>query len=201
MNAIHTETTEHKGHSITVEWFYDEDNEPPWEEHDGHGPVSEWTTRDKRPGERVLCSDRSSRRYYDYAEAIKLTKKDGWSGADLSDRGPYATPEDSQLSSELGLSVTTLRHQRSEQDGTAGQRAVRAVEWDFNFLKRWCDNDWYWVGYVVKIEGTDYDESLWGIDSDSIAEYTKTAIDEAKQWLDRELAESDRAACSDIITV
>lgn len=50
----------------------------PWQRDDGHGPVSEWTTRDKKAGERILNSDRDSKRYYDFAEAVKIAKRDGW---------------------------------------------------------------------------------------------------------------------------
>ena len=35
----------------------------PWEEHDGHGPVSEWTRRAKRPGEIVLVKDGDAARF------------------------------------------------------------------------------------------------------------------------------------------
>ena len=62
-----------------------DDMGPPWEEHDGHGPVSDWTTRDKRPGEMVLHQDGRSRRYYDFAGAVVLARKDGW------DTEPYNT--------------------------------------------------------------------------------------------------------------
>lgn len=50
----------------------------PWEEHDGHGVVSGWTTRDKRPGEMVLVSDGSAHRLYDFAESVKIARRDGW---------------------------------------------------------------------------------------------------------------------------
>ena len=35
-------------YTITIE--SDDMHGNPWEEHDGHGPVSEWTTRDRLPG-------------------------------------------------------------------------------------------------------------------------------------------------------
>jgi hypothetical protein len=38
----------------------DDLNDPPWERADGHGPVSDWTRREKRPGERVLHPKKSS---------------------------------------------------------------------------------------------------------------------------------------------
>lgn len=57
----------------------------PWEVSEGHGPVSEWTTRAKRPGERILDSDRDSHLYYDWQAAIRIAKRDGW------DAPPYRT--------------------------------------------------------------------------------------------------------------
>lgn len=71
--------------SYEINWERDDCQGAPWEECDGHGPVSDWTTRDKRPGERVISSDRGKKRFYDYAEAIRLAKKDGW------DAPPYKT--------------------------------------------------------------------------------------------------------------
>jgi hypothetical protein len=63
----------------------DDDHEAPWEDGDGRGIVSNWTTRDKRPGERVLSSDGRSKRFYDYAATIEIAKRDGW------DAPPYKT--------------------------------------------------------------------------------------------------------------
>jgi len=73
---------EREGFTIKARTEYDDDSTPPWKRADGHGPVSEWTDRRKGPGERVLCSDRSSRRYYDFAEAIAIAKRDGWGSPD-----------------------------------------------------------------------------------------------------------------------
>lgn len=73
------------GITAKVETERDENMGPPWEEHDEHGPVSDWTTRDKRAGERVLCTDGRSHRYYDFAKAVKIAKRDGW------DAPPYKT--------------------------------------------------------------------------------------------------------------
>ena len=66
------------GFTVTARVDRDDCMGEPWKEHDGHGPVSDWTSRDKAPGERVLVSDRHSKRYYDYAGAIKIAKRDGW---------------------------------------------------------------------------------------------------------------------------
>jgi hypothetical protein len=56
----------------------DRDSGPPWQEEDGHGPVSDWTSRNKRPGERTLVQDHGSRRFYDFAEAVKIARRDRW---------------------------------------------------------------------------------------------------------------------------
>jgi hypothetical protein len=50
----------------------------PWKEHDGHGPITDWVTRAKRSGERILTQDGNSYRYYDVAEATRIAKRDGW---------------------------------------------------------------------------------------------------------------------------
>ena len=74
--------------------------------------------------------------------------------------------------------------------GTPGEQAVRAVEADFQYLRAWCNGEWHWVAYHVEIAGTDYHDSLCGIDSPSMEDFTKQAFDEAVHWLDRELTES-----------
>lgn len=66
------------GYSVRVHIEYDQHMGAPWDEHDGHGPVTEWTSRNKRPGELVLCTDRSQKRYYDYSAAVELARRDGW---------------------------------------------------------------------------------------------------------------------------
>ncbi len=169
MEAYDQTEYEHAGHTIRIQWHFDQDTGAPWEEHDGHGPVSDWTRRDRLPGERLLHSDHGSKRFYDYAEAIKIAKRDGW------DAKPYKTD-------------------------TKGEQAARAVEADFQWLRSWCNDGWHWCGYTVEIDGMKYDESLWGIDSDSQAEFEKEAVQTAKDWLDTELAESFDAACRDLVT-
>lgn len=69
---------QHKGRNFRLEIEQDPYYGEPWKESDVHGPVSEWTYRDKLPGEWVLCEDRQSKRYYDFAEAMRIAKKDGW---------------------------------------------------------------------------------------------------------------------------
>lgn len=133
------------GASYAVSVVRDMHSGAPWDEEDGHGPVTGWETRAKLPGEMVLCSDRHAKRFYDFAEACRIARRDGW------DAEPYCT------------------------DGTETPRAkaAKAALADFNRLRRWCSEDWYYVGVIVSplcsCCGTP-DEgrsaSLWGIESD-----------------------------------
>lgn len=92
----------------------------PWEGECGHGDVTGWETRDKRPGEMVLSKDRRAKRFYDFAGSVKLAKRDGWNAE------PYDVPGE-----------------------TKGQRAHKAALADFNRLKAWCDDEWCYVGVIV----------------------------------------------------
>jgi hypothetical protein len=80
-DAYKTETLTQHGKTYRVQWFYDCDMGAPWEEHDGHGIVSDWTRRDKHPGELVLNEDRGSRRFYDFAATVKKARAEGWNTA------------------------------------------------------------------------------------------------------------------------
>lgn len=133
------ETIEHNGWTIRIEVPYDEHMGPPWEEHDGHGIVSEWTRRAKAPGEMVLAEDHGSYRYYDFAESVKLARKDGWGPSD------------------------------KDSGKTPGERAHLAALEDYRRLKAWCNDQWTWVGVVVTAtapDGAQSQDSLWGIESD-----------------------------------
>src|SRR5687768_10976075 len=66
------------GYELIARIEHDDCQETPWDRECGHGPVTEWTTRAKQPGERVLVEDHGSSRYYDFAEAVRIAKRDGW---------------------------------------------------------------------------------------------------------------------------
>lgn len=147
------------GFKIVAKLMADYGHGSPWDEEDGHGPVSDWTSRDKRPGERILNSNHGSYRYYDVEEAIKIAKRDGW------DAPPYG--------------------------GTLGEKASRAVERDYEALKAWCNDEWYYggVSLMVSKEGVVLEEfaaSLWGIavnhphgDNSYLTEVANELLDEA----------------------
>lgn len=115
MYAIDSWEFEYEGQKFRAELFHDEDMGAPWDEHDGHGTVSDWTSRDKAPGEMVLAQDRQLKRYYDFREAVRIAKRDGWNAQ------PYRDNE------------------------TPGQRAAKAALADFRYLQDWCEDRWMWV--------------------------------------------------------
>lgn len=150
------DTFEHNGNTFKVSIRYDDDGGLPWENAEGHGTVSDWTKRAKRPGEWILASDRGFHRYYDFQDAMQTAKRDGW------DAEPYGT-------------------------GTKGEKALRAVKADFEYLRRFCNDQWHYVGVLVQIVddfGDPIDgerESVWGIESDAYAYIEETARDLAEE--------------------
>jgi hypothetical protein len=78
-------TCEVDGFKVVARVEHDPDGGPPWDDGDGNGIVSEWTTRAKRPGERILSTDRNSHRFYDFAATVQRAKDDQW------DSPPYNT--------------------------------------------------------------------------------------------------------------
>lgn len=125
---------------FSVEFEQDPDSGAPWD-NDGHGPVTGWETRDKLPGELVLNSDRGSKRFYDFAEACRIARRDGWDAAPFNDGSE-----------------------------TKRQQAAKAARADFEYLRQWCDNQWEYVGVIVTLldddgEKTDVSDSLWGVET------------------------------------
>ena len=151
------------GFTLTATIVADNDAGAPWKNEDGHGPVSEWTTSGKNAGERVLASERDSKRYYDFAEAVRMAKRDGW-----------------------GVSGG------KKEGETNAQYAARAAEADFESLRAWCNDEWHYVGVCVTVSRDDiqltgdYDFALWGVDcnhpqgnNDYLTEVANEYVDEA----------------------
>lgn len=66
-----------KGRRFRLTIHHDDGLGPPWKEHDGHGVISEWTERcEMRDGERLLVSDRHSKRYYDIEATLEIARKE-----------------------------------------------------------------------------------------------------------------------------
>jgi len=156
-------TCEFEGWKATARIYYDDDLTPPWERDCGHGPVSEWTTRAIKAGERILSQDGPSRRYYDFAEACKIARADGW-----------------------GIKEGRKLRER------VNAYAARCAEHDFSVLQAWCKDDWFYVGVAVTIEYKgvsltgQYDHALWsveanypGSDNDYLREVANDLLPEA----------------------
>ena len=155
-----------EGFDLSFDILPDDTMGAPWQEHDGHGDVSEWTTRAKRPGELVLRSDCGKRRFYDFAGSVATALAEGW------DAKPYNTGQE-----------------------TKRQQAAKAARADFERLRAWCNDEWHWCGVQVSVsrKGTHLGSaSLWGIESDAGEYLTKVAeelVPEALEAAKAHLAE------------
>jgi hypothetical protein len=116
------------GNQFRVDYLFENCSELPWEHCDGHGQVSNWTRRDKKPGEIILHTDHSSKRFYDMQGAIKTAKAEGWSC-------------DAVLPTD-----------------TPSQKAVKAAQADFDNLRAWCNSDWWYCCLHVIMVDSDGDE-------------------------------------------
>jgi len=197
-----TNTFTHNGNRFSFELVADDTCDAPWEREDGHGPVSDWTSRDKAPGELVLNKDRSSKRFYDFQAACELARKDGWGflpgklvtkqnsggkfaawvGTEDGSRAEFATFGHD----DINAAIREVYALHKATFPSARAYAAAAAMRDFERLKDWCDDQWSYVGVVChmiddegdKIE--DLNASLWGIESD---------CDDYHQEVARELAD------------
>jgi hypothetical protein len=126
-----------RGAYAIIKVIPDEDMGPPWKEHDGHGPVSGWENRDKKPGELILNENRGSKRFYDFAEAVKIAKRDGW------DTKPYGTG---------------TKGERAHRAAMADYESLRGWCND--------DWHWIGVVVTLCTPEGEFDASLWGIESE-----------------------------------
>lgn len=187
-------------YEVTARVVYDEDAGTPWDNEDGHGPVSKWTNRPKRPGELVLQSDRGGYRYYDYAEAVKIAKRDGWGwlpGKLIIERdgegmGGRATCGDfTAYDAENFNNAISEVYRLHKATMSPRQYAAKAALRDYNILKAWCNDEWFYCGIVLSVldnghEISDHAASVWGIecnypDSDNnyLAEVAEELLPEA----------------------
>jgi len=130
-------TVTYRGLTFDVTTEFDDGADAPWDSC-GHGVVSNWTTRNPEPGERVLAVDGHnghSRRYYDMTASLAIAKKDGWGLPDEKAKG-------------------LKPHQITAQ----------AVEDDFQFLRGWCADEWHYVIVIVTLHDTDYSLSTCNVE-------------------------------------
>ena len=130
----------YEGFNFIMELVSDGDSGPPWKNGDSRGIVSEWRPNDsKRPGECVLHQGGSSCRFYDWRATMLKARKEGWG----------LPPDEAK-----GLTKTQI--------------IALAVQQDFERMRRWCNDEWWYVGVVVILDEEDSKEqrSCWGIESD-----------------------------------
>ena len=146
------------GWTARVKVGHDDDAEPPWEREDGHGPVREALTLGeevKHPGERLLSGGlhgRNERTWlYDFAEAVKIARRDGW-------ECPHG-----------------FNNVLPECRVTKKMMAQCAAELDFQRLRAWCNDEWEYVCVSVELRDAEGEivegDSLCGVESDG--EYWK----------------------------
>lgn len=204
-----SETFTHDGAQFRVTFPYDDSSEAPWEREEGHGPVSEWRRGHygerarKAPGERALCIDGHAARFYDFAEAVRIARRDGWGflPGKLATRliGPGSWEATAGKFSGYGPdSNTAIRDLYAQHKASMTPRAYAAgaAEADFERLRQWCNDEWTYVGIVVDLLDDEGDpmgetESLWGIESDA-SEY----LDEVAHELAGEILHRLKAAAA-----
>jgi hypothetical protein len=165
----------------------DDDYGAPWENEDGHGPVTDWTTRDKCPGELVLNQDRRSYRYYDFQAACRIARRDGWGflPGELetkrhATRGPKKfrasvrrRPELVAYGPDINSAIRALYDLHRSTFPSARAYAAAAARADYERLRQWCDDQWCYVGVIVTRLDRHGNKlrhlqaSLWGIESDA----------------------------------
>lgn len=170
--------------TATIE--HDSDHDAPWQENDGHGPVSDWTTRDKQPGELILNRDRQSRRYYDFAAACKMARRDSWGVSPYSVTSEQGANGLTRLTGHFFdrannlTAITSYWHDcpnaaRSQlyalhrETMTAREYAALAAWQDYERLRDWCNDQWHYCGITVTVtapDGESVSDSTWGMESD-----------------------------------
>ena len=191
---------EHNGKHYVATIERHDDAGAPWDEHDGHGPVSDWTTRAKLPGEFVLSEDGSSKRFYDFADACRIARRDGWGY--LPGKLEHKKLRNGWWRAECkGFDkVVHSRNQNAAINGlykafrdtvTAKQYAALAAMVDFEQLRDWCNDEWFWGGVVVQekdaCECCGPKQSVWGIESNASKQLAEVARELAEE-LDSEVA-------------
>ncbi len=154
----HSEEFEHKGKRFIARFYHDSSMGAPWKEHDGHGDVSEYKSRDqKRPGERPIGdSDHGRQRFYDWQGAIAKAKREGWGflPGKLETRQFNATTWEAKcpgfvaLGGNVNEAINNL-YAAHKASMTPGQYAAGAVQKDFDYLDGWLNDDWNWCGISV----------------------------------------------------
>lgn len=170
-----TITCEVDGFDVTATIHHDNTGDAPWESCDGHGPVSDWTSRNKRAGEMVLHSDHGSHRYYDFAKAVKIAKRDEW------DAPPYRTGTKAQQAERA-----------ARRDFEALQAWCNDEWWNVGVAVTVSKDD-------IQLTG-DYDFALWGVECNYPGSDNAYLMEVANEYVG-EAVEAARAAIAKLVGV
>lgn len=140
------------GWQIKVEIEYDSDTQTPWEACDGMGVVKRCHGRPDEAYENWILNQ--DRGWYRYYD-WKATLPEALK--DGWGAAPYG-------------------------EGTKKERVLRAMRSTYEYLRRWCNDQWHFVGLIVTLldeNGDELDEdSCWGMDSSNEA----YLCSEARSW-------------------
>lgn len=216
MMLYHGDTFTHNGRAFCVSIEPDSDSGAPWDNEDGHGPVTGWERRAKLPGELVLNGDGRgglgtdrARRFYDFQAACRIARREGWGflpypltyGTDETGKGwaQCSGPGfQHRATGETANDAIAALYAAHRATMTARQYAAGAARADYERLRGWCNDSWSYVGVVVTAgcecceEYTGESLSLWGIESDSF-EY----LDEVARELADEIQPENEGDSSD----
>jgi hypothetical protein len=182
------EIFDHRGYRFRVTFPRDDTyRSAPWDEYDGNGIISDWRPKDsKRPGERILTSDRSSCRFYDWQATIERAKREQWGPRHCAICGEESGGVGSEAYGTIHATPGIRDHEYKHEP--AGKTAARAVQRDFDRWAAWCRDEWEYVGVVVQLVDEDDEDdesqpavSLWDIESDSREYLTETAYEHADE--------------------
>lgn len=161
-----SDTFTHDGFTFRVHIEPDDFQREPWTEEDGHGPVSDWkrhafgmgTKPPKAPGELILVWDHGSYRTYDFAEACRIARRDGWGAA--GDEG------------------MTRRAKAAHAARADFERLRRWCAGDWSYVGVWVE--------LLDDEGEPTGErsvGLWGVESDAADYLEEVAREEAGELI------------------
>ncbi len=188
-----TVTATHDGFELSLRMESDDYMPAPWDNEDGHGPVSDWRRPryngrpHKYPGELELCNDHDSARFYDFAEACRIALRDGWgvSPVNLSQRqrddgtwtataqwrdGRHSMQTFASTADDINAAVRDVYAQHRATFPSDRAYAAAAARSDFERLRRWCDGDWWYVCMTVIASRNGIElgrASLSGMESDN----------------------------------
>ena len=150
----------YEGFDFMVEIKNDADHEAPWDDGDNNGIVFNRRGK-KHPSERIIHNDGTNLTLYDWQGTIAKAEVEGW--------GLYPEAEQ-KLAQSLGHMPTKR------------QIVEAAVARDYEMMRSWCNNEWHYVGVVVRLpdEWGGREESVWGIpdnDTDVINEVRNELAD------------------------